>query len=96
MITIKESYDDDKCWNVLQFFEDSEEVGKMNITVFNNEITLYSIESYKKGYGSKMVSYLKSIKGVKYISGDIGNDTHAFWMKLGAIVSDDEFKITIE
>lgn len=95
MLTVKNKHNEEKSWDTLTFWEDGAEIGTANITIYQKEMTLYSIESYQKGAGTKMIHYLKSWEGIQVIRGDVGNDSHDFWEKVGANVEDDEFEILL-
>lgn len=95
MLTVQNKRDEEQAWDTLTFLEGDAEIGATNITIYQKEMTLYSIKSYQKGAGTKMIQYLKSWEGIQVIRGDIGNDSHAFWEKVGANVEDDEFEILL-
>ncbi|MES5838039.1 hypothetical protein [Bacillus cereus group sp. MG11] len=86
----------EKCWDILSFFISGREIGSASIEIYRKEVFIWNIESYERGAGTKMINYIKSLKGIATIKGDVGNESHIFWEKMGAEIKGDEFAIRCE
>lgn len=80
------------CW---YFFDNGEEVGEVKISFYQENAFIFSILSLKKGFGTKMIDYIKSLSHIKTISGDVSEGTDKFWLSVGAKIDDDEFLIVV-
>lgn len=77
-MNINIEYDEINCLDTYTFIEKDEVVGIANIDPHNEGIFIFNINSYKKGTGTKMIDYFKSLNYVKRIEGDIEPDSLGF------------------
>src|SRR5690554_157473 len=86
-------------WNVLKFYDSGEEVGFMNVDLsmvnVNGNAFIFTISSYKKGYGTKMINYLNHALCVDSIAGDADPDSIGFWEKFNPEWNEESFEITL-
>lgn len=92
---IKKNWDNENCWNEYYFCESNIELGYVRFDMSDNNIFIFEICSNKKGMGTYMIDYLKSLDGITNITGDIDENSTEFWRKIGAELNDDEDEFII-
>lgn len=88
---IKESFGDGL--TIWKFYNGDKIVGQMKISFYESNVNIFSIESYEKGYGTKMVNSLKLLEDIETIDGDVSEGTDQFWLSVGGTIEDDVFLI---
>lgn len=88
---IKESFSDGL--TIWKFYNEYKKVGQVKISFYESNVNIFSIESYEKGYGTKMVNSLKLLEDIKTIDGDVSEGTDQFWLSVGGTIEDEVFLI---
>ena len=75
------------------FWDEDREVGEVKFSIYEKQLSLFSILSHEKGYGTKMVYFLKGLPRINQIVGDVSEGTDPFWLSVGATIEDEELFI---
>lgn len=91
---VTQTYNEENGWDTLTFYEQDKEVGTLNIDLSSVSIqghaSLFGISSFQKGYGTKMIHYLRDTVGVKRLEGDADPDSIGFWHTFPRITWDED------
>lgn len=85
-------FDTTYCWHVYTFYENNQEVGYMHVAIEDEQCDIYAICSFEKGYGTKMIQFLKQ-QGISTICGDASPESIGFWNTFNPKWNEDSFTI---
>lgn len=94
----EETFNEEYVWTTFSFYEDGELSGEMNVGLEEAQsyAFIWSISSYKKGTGTKMIYFLRDEYGIQHIEGDADPDSIGFWERFHPIWDEDSFEITFK
>lgn len=94
----KEVFNEEYAWTTFSFYEDGELCGEMNVGLEEDQsyAFIWSICSYKKGVGTKMIHFLRDECGIQSIEGDAAPDSIGFWERFHPIWDEESFEITLK
>jgi len=82
-LRVTRTYNKKQAWDTLNFYDQETEVGilyaDLSSVSIQGHVYLFGISSFQKGFGTKMIHYLRDTLHVKTLEGDADPDSIGFW-----------------